>query len=60
MWNAVARGRPIYAEKRRMLFAIACGEGYLMPRVLQRAGKAPVDAREFISGFVRHLGTVIT
>ena len=38
---------------------IACGEGALRPRVLQRPGRAALDAAAFLRGFALPPGTVL-
>jgi methionyl-tRNA formyltransferase len=39
--------------------AIACGEGALRPLMLQRPGRAPVDAAAFLRGYPLPRGTVL-
>jgi methionyl-tRNA formyltransferase len=46
--------------KRGEAFAIACAEGYLEPRILQRAGRQPMLVDAFLRGFAIPVGTVLT
>jgi methionyl-tRNA formyltransferase len=39
--------------------AIACGEGAFRPLLLQRAGRAPVEAAAFLRGFALPKGTIL-
>ncbi|UVO49182.1 methionyl-tRNA formyltransferase [Sphingomonas sp. SUN019] len=48
-------GKP---SKRDSAFAIACGDGYLLPELLQRAGKAFMPPNDFLQGFRSVLGKV--
>lgn len=46
--------------KRGEIFAISCGEGYLEPLVLQRAGKRAMSAREALLGMRIEFGTFLS
>jgi methionyl-tRNA formyltransferase len=47
----VVPGKGIPGEILDDQLTIACGEGALRPTRLQRAGKAPMPAAEFLRGF---------
>ena len=46
-------------DRPRASFVVECGEGYLRPNLLQRAGKPPMPALAFTPGFVRQFGRII-
>ena len=40
-------------------FQIACGNGSILPLVLQRAGKSPLSAKEFLRGYSVPVGKIL-
>lgn len=48
-------GKP---DKRNQAFVIACGEGYLLPTLVQRPGKAWLPVNEFLNGAPTAIGSV--
>ena len=47
-------------DRRGQAFVIACGDGYLLPQLVQRPGKTWLDAADFLNGVPHAIGGVAT